>query len=91
MRKQGVHAGLSLRRIEDELCLSVLLQHGVVMVDRHRSVRIPAGGRADPKNCVIQPVRESGGPDHHKNCANENLSQPHSQVRDRGLSHEARL
>ena len=91
MRKQGVNAGLRLRWIEDELRLPVFLQDSVIVVHGHRPVCIPANCRADAKNRIIQPVRESGGPDHHKNCANENSAQPHSQVRDGGLSHEARL
>jgi len=91
MRKQGVHAGLHLRRVEDELCLSVLLQHRVVMMDRNRPVRIPASRRADPKNRVVDAIRHDRHPNHGKNYGDEHSPQPHSQVRDRGLSHEARL
>ena len=91
MRKQRVNAGLRLRWIKDELRLPVFLQDSVIVVHGHRPVCIPANCRADAKNRIIQPVRESGGPDHHKNYADENSSKPDSQVRGRGLIHEARL
>ena len=91
MWEESVNAGLRLRRVEDKLRLPVFQQNSVIVVYDHRPVCIPANCRADAKNRIIQPVRESGGPDHHKNYADENSSKPDSQVRGRGLIHEARL
>ena len=91
MRKQGVNAGLSLRRIEDELRLPVFLEHGVIVVHGHRSIRIPANCRVDPKHRVIDAIRHGRRANHQENYGDEHSPQPHSQVRGRRLSHEARL
>lgn len=42
-------AGLRCGRIENELCLSVLLQHRVITGYYNRTVRIPIRGKAQAK------------------------------------------
>ncbi len=91
MRKQGVHASLRLWRVEDELGLSILLKHGVVMIHRHRAVSIPIGGRPDAKDGVVQPIRQEYRSEHGKNCRDEKSSEPRSQARDRCRRHRAKL
>jgi hypothetical protein len=56
VRKQGMHAGLGLRRVEDERCLSVLLQNGVVVVHRNRPVGVPAGRSPYPKDDRVETI-----------------------------------
>jgi hypothetical protein len=58
--KESVHAGLWLRRIEDELSLSVLLEDCVVMVHRDRSEGISIGGNPDAKNREVESECENG-------------------------------
>ncbi len=91
MRKQSVHAGLSLWWIEDELRFSVLLQHGVVMIYDHRAVGVPIGRGADPKNSVVKPKRESRYGGNAQNYGKKDSSQPHSEVGGRCRRHAARL
>ena len=44
-----MHASLGRRRIEDELCLAVLLQDGIVVADYDRAVGIPVGRDPQPE------------------------------------------
>ena len=74
MRKQSIHTSLSLRRVENELGLSILLEHGVVMIHRHRSVRIPVGCSSDPENRIVHAIRKYGRPNHGKNHGHEDSS-----------------
>jgi len=66
-----MHTSLSLRRVENELRLSVLLQHGVVMIYGDRSVSIPVGRGQDPKDRIVQAIRQYDRPNHGKNRGNE--------------------
>jgi hypothetical protein len=78
-----MYASLRLRRVEDKLRLSVFLQDRIVMVHRHRSIRIPVGGCADPKNRIVQPICQSRRPNHGKNYSDTYSAQANSKVRDR--------
>ena len=78
MGKQRVHASLSLWWIEDELRLSVLLQHSVIVIHSHRAVRVPMSRHPDPKDGVVQTIRQYGAPNHDKNHNDEDSSEPHS-------------
>ncbi len=71
MGKQRVHASLRPRRIKNELRLSILLQHGIVMIHGHRSVRVPVGRRPHPQSGIVQTIRQSCGRNHTKNCDHE--------------------
>jgi hypothetical protein len=71
VRKQSVHTSLSLRRVENKLGLSVLLEHGVVMIYGDRSVSIPVDRGSDSKNRKVQAIRQYGRPKHGKNRGDE--------------------
>src|ERR1700726_4018585 len=90
MRKQSIHACLRLRWIENELRLSVFLQHRLVMIPRNRAVRISMNRLAQPKNSIVQTIRHSRHTDHSKNYGEEDSSQPHSEVWGGCQSHDAR-
>jgi len=91
MREQGVHAGLRLRRIEDELGLAILEQDRIVMIHGHRSVRISIRGDADAEDGEVeaegQDCRRQEGEKHGQ----EKSPEAFSQIRGRNLGHDARL
>ena len=51
-----MHAGLGLRRVEDERCLSVLLQNGVVVIHSNRPVHVPGGRSPYPKDYRVETI-----------------------------------
>ena len=59
VRKQSVHASLSLRRVKDQLSLTVLLQDGVVVIHRYRAVGVAIRYRPDLEHGVVQTIRQS--------------------------------
>ena len=91
MRKQCVDASLSLRRVKDQLSLSVLQQYGVVVIHCHRTVGVPVRRRSDLEHRVVQTIRQSRHSDHGQNRSYEQSSQPYSEAWLGGLIHEARL
>jgi hypothetical protein len=91
VREQRIHTSLYLRRIENEFCLSILLQHGVIVIHRDCTIRVPIRRRPNPKNDVIQTIRQSRRSDYGKNHGDKDSSQPHSQVWSRCRCHAARL
>lgn len=56
VRKRGVDAGLSLRRIENQIRFAIFLQDGVIVIDRYRAVCIAVGGHANVKYGKVQGV-----------------------------------
>ena len=64
MREQCVHASLSLRRIEDQLSLTILLQYRVVVIHRHGTVGVPVRRRSDSEDGEVDSVCESGHTQH---------------------------
>ena len=62
MRKQGVNAGLSLRRIEDELRLAILLLHSVGMTNHDGIVWITVRGNAQAEQTGVDPKGEDRRP-----------------------------
>ena len=50
VRKERMNTSFRCWGIEDELCLSILLQHGIVAGDDDGSVRIPIHGKAHAKH-----------------------------------------
>jgi hypothetical protein len=91
MRKQRFHASPGLRWIEGQRRLSALLQYGGVVIHNHRTVGVPAGRSPDPKNRIVQAIRESRNPKHRNDRTDENAFQPLLQDCSGGLSHDARL
>jgi len=53
-----VHAGLRSRRVENELRLPVLLQHGVRMAHYDRAIGIPVGSSPQAEQTEVDHVRE---------------------------------
>jgi hypothetical protein len=85
--KQRVHASLGLRRIEDKLCFSVFLQNRIVVIHRHRAVRISVRCRPDLEHGEVQPIHQGRGRQHSKDCGDQYSSQPRPEVGRCGLSH----
>src|SRR6202521_2408901 len=56
VRKQSTHTSLRLGRIENELRLSVLLQHRIIMIHCHGAIRIPVCRGPNPKKGVVQSI-----------------------------------
>jgi hypothetical protein len=88
--KEGVHAGLRARRVEDELRLPILLQDGVVMSDDYRTVRIPIRDHAQAEQTKINCKRQKARPENREDCAQKNLPQSISEI-GHSLVHDARL
>ena len=91
VRKHSVDARLRLWRIETELCLSVLLQHGIVVIHRHRAVNIASARRPHPENGIVQNIGQNHRPSRNTDHGDEDTSQPHSKAWGRYLGHDARL
>lgn len=64
--KQGVHAGLWLWRIKDELSFSVLLQDCIVVVHGDRPEGISVGSNPDAKNREVDSKCENGRSEEEK-------------------------
>ena len=91
VREHSVDASLRLRRIETELCLSVLLQHGIVVIHRHRAVNIASARRPHPENGIVQNIGQNDYPNRNTDHGDEDPSQAHSKAWGRYLGHDARL
>ena len=91
VRKHCVDASLRLWRIKTELCLSVLLQHGVVVIHRHRAVSIASARRPPPENGIVQNIGQNDYPNRNTDHGDEDSSQAHSKAWGRCLGHDARL
>jgi hypothetical protein len=91
VREKSIHASLGLWRIKDELCFSVFLQHGVVMIYRHRAVSVAIGGGANTKNDVVQTIRKNRGADYDKNRGEQDSSQPRPEAERRCVNHDAKI
>ena len=89
--KHSLDASLSLGRIETERCLSVLLQHGIVVIHRHRAVSIASGRRPHPENGIVQNIGQNDCPNHNTDHGDEDSSQPHPKAWGRCLGHDARV
>jgi hypothetical protein len=91
LRKQSVHASLRGWRLEDELCLPILLRNRVIVTDNYRTIRIPSFRQADPKYYKIHPV----GQNCHAYCAHDSPQQyathPAPKIVNCERRHEARL
>jgi len=71
VRKQSVHTGFGLRRIKGQRGLSVLLQHGVIVIDYDRTISISMGRGSEPENGKVQAVSQGSRPEHGKNRSDE--------------------
>ena len=91
MREQCVHASLSLRRIEDQLSLTIFLQYRVVVIDGHGTISVSVRRRSDPEHGEVDSIYQSGHTEQAQSGAHEQSSQPISEVWRGGLRHEARL
>jgi len=91
VRKHSVDASLRLGRIETEVCLSVLLQHGIVVIHRHRAVSIANARRPHPENGIVQNIGQNHCPSRNTDHGDEDTSQPHPKAWGRCLGHDARL
>jgi len=91
VRKHSVDASLRLWRIETELCLSVLLQHGIVVIHLHRAVSIASARRPHPENGIVQNIGQNDYPNRNTDHGDEDSSQAHSKAWGRCLGHDARL
>lgn len=76
VREHGIHTGFGSGRIENELRLSVLLQHGVVAAHRHRSVWVAVRGYTYPKNTKVHPEAKNSEPQYAKQDGQEDAPQP---------------
>ncbi len=98
---QRIHASLRPGRIEDELCLSVLLQHRVMMAHCDDPVRIPIRRHTNAEDCPVASKHDGCQGYNRKDDRKEHPPQAHSETwpsqvwdsptRSRILSHEARL
>src|SRR5579872_2718294 len=86
---ERMHARFLLRWIEDELCFAVLLKHSVVVIDRHRSVRIVVRCNANTEDQEIDSERQDRGGQRGEECPHEYTAKAIPQVVSR--RHEARL
>ena len=91
MRKQSVHASLRGWRLEDELCLPILLRNRVIVTDDYRTIRISRFGQPDPKYYEINSIGEN----YHGYSAHDSPEQyapyPAPKIVNRERRHEARL
>ena len=90
VRKKRIHAGFGRRRVEDELCLAVLLQDGVIMTDDYRSVRIAMGKNSQPEQTQIHDKCQDCETEDKQNGTQEDPPYSISQI-ERSVHHEARL
>jgi hypothetical protein len=72
MWKQRIDTSLGAWRVEDKLGLSVLLEDGVIMVNRYRAVCVSIPSYPNPKNGVIQAKRQYSHAHQGNECAEEN-------------------
>jgi hypothetical protein len=87
MRENRFDAGFGLRRIEDELRLSVLLRDGIVMIHRDGAIRVSIGGRAKTEDSEINREGKKSCPQDDEQRSNKNSPEFFSQVT--GLGHGA--
>jgi hypothetical protein len=80
VREQGIHASLGLRRIENELSFSVLLQDGIVMIHRHRTIRVPVRRNSNPEDGEIQAKRQDRRAQQTEHGSEENSPQSIPQI-----------
>ena len=84
-----MNTGFRPGRIEDELCLAVLLQHRIVAGNHNRAVGIPIRSNANSKYCEIDAegdqCRRQNEEDNREEDSPEAISQ------SKRLGHEARL
>ena len=90
MRIECIHACLRRGRIENELSLSALLLHRVVMAHHDGSVGIAVGCQAQPEQTEIDAERKDGCSEDKHNQAEKDLPQPLPEL-CRCHRHEARL
>jgi len=76
MRKQRVHASLRRRRVEDELRLSILLLHGVVMTHHDRAIRIALSSHPQTEQAEVDSERHNGRAQHEDNRAQKDSPEP---------------
>jgi hypothetical protein len=65
VREEAVHAGLRSGRIEDQFALSVFVENGVVVLDRHASKGLTVGRYTIAENCIVGGVSECEKNDGH--------------------------
>src|SRR5579862_2765189 len=91
MRKERMDAGIRLRRVEDELCLTVLLQNGVIVIHGDRSVRVSVGCSPYAENDEVEAKGDGGEGNDRQQRPQEHVSQPVAQRWGRSGGHEPRL
>lgn len=90
MRIERVHAGLGRRRIKNELCLSILLQHGVVMADYNGTIGIAVRSDTEPEQSKVDSKSQDRGAEDEENQTQKDFPNPLPEFR-RSQRHEARL
>ena len=91
MREERVDASLVLRRLEDELGFAILLPDCIVMADRDRAVGVAVQGSANAEYDEIHAIGENCQAQDAEKRGAKDPPQPLSQIRRRGLVHEAEL
>jgi len=90
MRKQGIHARLRRRRIEDKLRLPIFLLNRVVVAHHDRAVSIPLGDHPQLKKPKVHAKGQNGRPENEEQQGQKSAPQPVSKI-GCSLAHEARL
>jgi hypothetical protein len=91
VRKCSVDARLGLWRIENQIRFAILLQNGVVVIDRYRAVRSAVGDDTNVEHGEIQGVDQGRRPKNCEQHGDEESSNPLPEGWRRSLIHEARL
>ncbi len=91
MRKERIDTDLVLRWLKNELRLPILLQHGVIVLDRHRSEGIVIRRYPYAKNAEINGEGEDGAAHDENHGPEKQFPQTITQIRFLAFGHEAKL
>jgi len=91
MREERVDASLSLGRVEHKLGFAVLLRHGIVATDDHRTEDLTIRRHPHSKNDEIRDKRQRDCSQNRQNTPQQGSPQPSPKIVDREPRHDAKL
>ena len=91
MGKQRIHTSLGPRRIEDELCLSILLRDGVVVIDCDCPISIPVLRYPHPEDSIVDREGKQASPDDGQDRPKDQPAHSNSETRRKTVVHEPQI
>ena len=90
VRIERIDTGLGRGRVENELCLPVLLKHGIIVAHDNRAVGIAVGSNSQSEQAEIDTKCDDRSREEEEKQAHKGLPKPLPKFRCR-QRHEARL